>query len=51
MVLLVLDSSTEQHFAEHAEVIDAFRETPNLIALHLDESAQRDYSKNEEPLT
>jgi hypothetical protein len=41
--LLVLDSSEPHLFAAHAEVIDAVPSTPNLVLVHLDEAAQRDF--------
>jgi hypothetical protein len=43
VVLLVLDSSSEEHFAEHAEVLGTLPRTPGLVPLHLDEAAQRDF--------
>ncbi|MFC0105284.1 DUF6271 family protein [Kibdelosporangium aridum] len=39
--LLVLDSSSEQHFAEHAQVLAALPQTSRVVPLHLDEAQQR----------
>ncbi|RSM88570.1 hypothetical protein DMH04_07995 [Kibdelosporangium aridum] len=39
--LLVLDSASEQHFAEHAEVLTALPRTSRVVPLHLDEAQQR----------
>ncbi|TCO47354.1 DUF6271 family protein [Actinocrispum wychmicini] len=44
--VVVLDSSDEATFAEHAKVIDATSATPNVIVLHLDEADQRQFLRN-----
>ncbi|SHG95345.1 DUF6271 family protein [Streptoalloteichus hindustanus] len=41
VVLLVLDSTDERTFAEHASAIHAARRPENVTALHMDEAAQR----------
>ncbi|MCE7004261.1 DUF6271 family protein [Kibdelosporangium philippinense] len=41
VVLLVLDSSSEQHRAEHAELLAGLPKTPGVVPLHMDEAEQR----------
>ena len=41
--LLVLDSSDEHAYAEHAKVIAKAPKTPDVVVLHLDETAQRHF--------
>lgn len=41
--LLILDSSGEREFAEHAAAIQAAGRTPNVVVWHLDEARQRDF--------
>src|SRR4051794_27448182 len=39
--LLILDSSGEATFAQHAEVVAGEPRTPGVVLVHLDEAAQR----------
>ncbi|MGC5364443.1 DUF6271 family protein [Streptomyces sp. DT24] len=41
--LLILDSSAEPVFAEHAKVVRETRRAPGVVTHHLDEAAQRDF--------
>ncbi|MEE1772811.1 DUF6271 family protein [Streptomyces sp. JV185] len=41
--LLILDSSGQQAFAEHARVVGEGRRAPHVIVHHLDEAEQRDF--------
>ncbi|MFE6665183.1 DUF6271 family protein [Streptomyces sp. NPDC057697] len=41
--LLILDSSGEETFGEHAEVVRTARRAPNVITHHLGEAEQRDF--------
>jgi hypothetical protein len=43
--LLVLDSSDQSAYAVHADVIGRAPKTSNVVMLHLDEAAQRDFLK------
>lgn len=41
--LLILDSSDQHTYAEHAKVASQAQGTPNMVVLHLDETGQRNF--------
>ena len=37
--VLILDSSADHEFADHAETVRSARQVPNVVVWHLDETA------------